>query len=80
MKFTFMLNIWHVLILKIFYCIPFGQALFQASENLVKRMSSVGYCGKKITLHKKLVTSICEVGGYFSYHLKKSDRLTLCLY
>ncbi|XP_057515105.1 uncharacterized protein LOC130796748 [Amaranthus tricolor] len=48
------------------------KALFQASENIVKRMSSIGYCGKKITLHKKLVTSICEVGDEY-------DAVIVCL-
>ncbi|XP_056685861.1 uncharacterized protein [Spinacia oleracea] len=45
------------------------KALFLASEHLAKRLSSTGFPGKEIALHKKVVTSLSEVGGYFSFCL-----------
>ncbi|KMT03576.1 hypothetical protein BVRB_8g192520 [Beta vulgaris subsp. vulgaris] len=48
------------------------KALFLASENLVSRMSSIGLHGKNITLHKKAVASLSEVGDEY-------DVVIVCL-
>lgn len=48
------------------------KALFLASELLVKRMSSIGFSDRKITLHKKAVASLSEVGDEY-------DAVIVCL-
>ncbi|XP_056692341.1 uncharacterized protein [Spinacia oleracea] len=48
------------------------KALFLASEHLAKRLSSTGFPGKEIALHKKVVTSLSEVGDEY-------DIVIVCL-
>ncbi|XP_056692103.1 uncharacterized protein [Spinacia oleracea] len=48
------------------------KALFLASEHLAKRLLSTGFPGKEIALHKKVVTSLSEVGDEY-------DVVIVCL-